>query len=433
MKNLNKKEEDKVNVKKVILTTLLAFFASLIIFISGVFALFLFSKPVSTKPSNIIVSDDEGNKNLLQEKFSIPRKTNFLLLGVDDQTSLLTDVIIVGSFDSKTEEFTLISIPRDTYVVLSPEIIASAKEDGVNLPRSAIKINAINSYGGEKNGISYLEQYIEEMMGITIDYYAEVDTKAFRDIVDAVGGIDMEVRAKGYNYYDPTQNLVINVPGGMQHLDGKMAEGVVRFRADYVNGDLDRIAMQQAFMKEFFAQVLNKETLKDNALSILTTCLNYTRTDFKVGDIPKYLPYLSSLTPDNISFIMLPGAPSFINNASYYVVDQTQMNLLVNEVFYGSGLNMASDELKDKKIQILNGSDVSGLGVTKEKELNLLGYNVANVGNYTDEKVSKTIIYKKPEIDVSAIEGFFNKPVVEVNEEKAGNYDIVIVLGTDER
>ncbi len=419
----------KNSYKKVILTSLLAFLVSLIIFIVAIFCWFKFFAVASDNPSNAF---NDNNENQTKTTLSVPRKTNFLLTGVD-QTDLLTDVILVGCFDSKTGDVTLISVPRDTYVEASEELRAEMKADNIYLP-SQLKINAIHSYAGKEKGIYYLEKYLEETMGIEIDYYAEVDTKAFRDIVDAVGGIDMQVRDKGYHYYDPTQNLTIEVPGGMQHLDGEMAEGVVRFRHDYVQGDIGRIDVQHEFMTAFFEQVLDKSVLAENGLSILKTCISYTNTNFKISELPRYIPYLSTLNADNFVAITAPGRPKTIGGASYYLIDDEELSKIVNQVFYGNGLPKLDKNLEGLSIEILNGSDVPMLATEKQEELNAIGYNVNSVGDFKEEvKPQNTVIYAKEGVDTSALDVFFTSATHEVSEEKTVNHDIVIVLGTMEQ
>ncbi len=425
----------KNSFKAALLTGILAFIVSLIIFFTAIFAWFKVtaSNTNNNKPSNVIVEQED--KGVIEEKLSVPRKTNFLLAGVD-KTELLSDVMIVGSFDSKTCVVTLISIPRDTYVSknnIDEDLLAEMKEDNIYLP-SRFKLNELSSYcGGHEKGIYYLENYLSDMLNVEIDYYATVDTKAFRDIVDAVGGIDMEIRPQGYYYYDPTQDLLIDIPGGYQHLDGEMAEGLVRFRADYVQGDIDRIDIQQEFMKEFFIQVLNKDVLSENGIAILKTCISYMDTDFDFTEAPKYLQFVSELNENSISLVTMPGSAKMIDGLSYYLIDEEEMQKLVNTVFYGNGLPTVDEDLLDLSIQILNGSDVSMLATEKKTELESVGYTVKSVGDSTDEKVPETIIYAKEGIDTTALESFFTSPVHEIDEEKTSNYDIVVVLGTSEQ
>ncbi len=416
-------------MKKVILTSIVAFLVSLVVFVGIVVMWFsFFADNELTRPSNSFGTEDE--QGFLGDRLEAPRKTNFMLVGLD-QTELLADVILVGCFDSKTQDITLISIPRDTYVEMSPELRAEMKADGINIP-SQLKINAVHSYAGTEKGAYYLEKYLEEMLGIEIDYYAEVNTEAFRDIVDAVGGIDMEIRPEGYHYYDPTQDLVIDVPGGMQHLDGEMAEGVVRYRHDYAQGDIERIEVQQQFMHEFFNQVLSKQNLTENGLSILKTCIEYTNTNFPLSELPKYLQYVPQLSEDSLIMLTAPGTPQMINGVSYYLIDDAEMQVIVNQVFYGSGLPKLDEDLVGLSIEILNGSDTSMLATEKQEQLEEIGYDVQSVGDYTGEKVPETVIYAKEGVDTTALDVFFTNPVHKVSTDETQQYDIVIVLGTDE-
>ncbi len=417
-------------MKKVILTSLLAFILSLIIFIGVVIAWFaFFANNQISRPSNSF-SEEETEQGILGDRLDIPRKTNFLLMGLD-QTELLSDVILVGCFDSKTYDITLISIPRDTYVDMSDELRSEMRADGIYLP-SQLKINAIHSYAGVEKGADYLQKYLEEMLGIEIDFYAEVNTKAFRDIVDAVGGIDMEIRPQGYYYYDPTQDLSIEVPGGMQHLDGEMAEGVVRYRHDYAQGDIERIEVQKEFMDAFFTQVLDKKNLTENGLSILKTCIEYTNTNFPIGDLPLYLPYASKLSADNLIMVTAPGNPKTIGGLSYYLLDDDKMQQIVNEVFYGSGLPKLDESISNLTIEVLNGSNTSMLATTKKEQLNEIGYNVVSIGDYDGEKVPQTRIYANEGVDTQALDVFFNNTQHLIYEDESSNYDITIVLGTTE-
>lgn len=429
--NKNNKNKKSSNVKQFFITMTIAFFISLFLFVGGVFAWFHFSESVVPLAGETNPDGSGEQTTLLEEKMSIPRKTNFLIAGVD-QTELLTDVILVGNFDSETKQITLISIPRDTYVVMSDELRAEAKADGIYMP-SQFKINAINSYSGAEKGIIYLQKYLEEMMGINIDFYAELDTDAFVEIVDIIGGVEMEIRPKGFHYYDPTQNLTIDVPGGMQLLDGEKAEGVVRFRADYVQGDIDRISVQQEFMKAFFSQVISKEAIRENALSYIEACFKYLRTDFPISEIPRYLPYLEYLSADSITFVTLPGESQTIGGASYYVADNTDVTQLVNWVFFGDGIPKESEALKGKTIQILNGSNVAGLASAKRETLENEGIKVESVSNYKGEPLSNTTIYSKDGIDTSELDEYFTNPVTDIIDPSMGNYDIVIVLGENEQ
>ena len=170
-------------------------------------------------------------------------KVNFLVVGAD-KVGYNTDTIMVATINLNEPKISLMSVPRDT----------KARVNG-----HTMKINAVYSYS-KNTGIPAEETLIETVSSITgigINYYAIVDTTAFREIVDALGGIEYNVRPQGYYYNDPLQDLYINIPGGKQILDGKQAEGLVRFRHDYARADLERVEIQQDVIKELIKQKLN--------------------------------------------------------------------------------------------------------------------------------------------------------------------------------
>lgn len=263
-----------------------------------------------------------------------PVRTNFLIVGVDKQESL-TDSIMVGSFVSTTNEINLLSIPRDTFVEFDTEDKKQFSEVGRSAPSSS-KINAVNAYGGEKYGIVFLQQKLEEMLGIKIDYYVKVNLDAFKEIVDEVGGIDFEVPEGGLYYSDPTQNLNINLKGGFQHLNGSQAEGLVRFRKGYARQDLHRVEIQQEFVKEFIKQVMSKDNIRNNLPTLITNYIKHVKTNFTVDDLPKYLKCFSNFNTENMNSATLPGYPQMIGNGSYYIYSPKETKEIVDQFFYGA-------------------------------------------------------------------------------------------------
>ena len=187
----------------------------LLIFIVFVFAYNFFTGENFNKDG--IVSDaqnkTENDKgNFIAGMLLPPKKTKFLVLGLD-QSECLSDSILVGCFDRDLKKINIISIPRDTYIKMSQETIKELRKLGKHPPSSGImKINAVHSYAGKENGAIYAKKQIEELLNIKLDYYVAVNIKAFRKIVDAVGGIYMEIPKGGLYYNDPYQNLSIRVP-----------------------------------------------------------------------------------------------------------------------------------------------------------------------------------------------------------------------------
>lgn len=255
-----------------------------------------------------------------------PVRTNFLITGVDNNNKL-TDTIMVASFVSTTGEINLISIPRDTYVTLRG---------------SGVKINSVNAYGGDK-GMDLLKGKIEELLNIRISYYFKVNLDAFKSIVDTIGGVYFEVPAGGLKYTDPTQGLYINLKEGYQLLNGSDAEGLVRFRKGYASQDLQRVKVQQEFLKALISQVLDKQTLLKNIGGLAVDFIKYVDTNFGLLDIPKYLNSITKIDKNNFKTDTLPGAPQSINGISYYITNKEETSKLVDEFFYGKTSSKVED------------------------------------------------------------------------------------------
>lgn len=263
-----------------------------------------------------------------------PVRTNVLIVGVDKEESL-TDVVMVASFISTTGEINLMSIPRDTYTTFSGNSLKKLREINSGAP-NVMKLNSVYSYTGRKSGVEFLKETVEEMIGININYYIKINLDAFKEIVDAVGGIYFTVPKGGLKYSDPTQNLKIDLKEGYQLLDGKAAEGLVRFRKGYPTQDLKRVEVQQEFVKEFIKQVLDKKTLISNLGEIVLSLIKYVETDFRISDLPKYSTSIEKININNLNSTTAPGNSQYIGGASYYLINSTALKELVDDYFYGS-------------------------------------------------------------------------------------------------
>ena len=257
-----------------------------------------------------------------------PARTNFMFVGLDN--NLLADAIMVGTFYRDSGDIRLMSIPRDMYTVIPEHRLTQMRADGLR-PPTRLKINEMRSFGGRTHGIYYLKDQLGEMLGVQFNYYVEVELAAFRRIVDAIGGVEMYIPQRLF-YEDPYQNLFINVPAGMQRLDGRMAEGVVRFRS-FPTGDLMRNQMQMEFMNQLIRQTLTREAIMNNPLEMINIVLNDVATNVGM-EMVRYLPYLPNVTADGISTFTLPGHGARRHGLSFFIPDAANLSYVVNQVFY---------------------------------------------------------------------------------------------------
>ncbi len=200
---------------------------------------------------------------------------NVLLIG-EDAYSGNYDTIIIASISEKDKKVQLFNCPRDVYIDYSEDVLDKLKEMSPKLyeAKGFQKINAAPNVGARikyKNDegrfansrADFLADLIEEVFSITIDDYAYVNTKGFREIVDLFGGVEIKVPIK-MKYEDPMQDLYIDLEKGTQRLYGVEAEGFVRFRQGYNEkgefknySDAFRKENQNEFLKEFFKQHVN--------------------------------------------------------------------------------------------------------------------------------------------------------------------------------
>lgn len=246
-------------------------------------------------------------------KVSTKKKSeiNALIVGTNQN---LTDTMIYVNYNVETGKVAMMSIPRDTYI--TNEYCVGHK---------------LNSLYRGKNTQAFVEQ-IEELIGVDIDYYLIFDSKMLIDIVDKVGGVEVDVPVR-MKYDDPTQNLHIDLKKGTQVLNGKQAEQFVRYRkgndgSGYARGDLQRTEVQQQFIKNFISTVLSAKNLT-KIPDLINVALDNTDTNITAREALKYSTDVMKIDTSNISSCTAPGEAKYINNISYFVMDKEKTKELV--------------------------------------------------------------------------------------------------------
>jgi LCP family protein required for cell wall assembly len=278
---------------------------------------------------------------------------------------------MVGSFDSASAELSLISIPRDTYITLSDNTVSTLGSLNTSLlPRHSVRnnaprinqgnysmrINAIYHHFGEVYGVPYTIKQVEEMLGIRVDYYVVVKLDGFVKIVDAVGGIVFNVPQRMYWVHDPDEfgiSFSIDLHPGVQKLNGKQALDMVRYRASsdetiargYARADLQRVELQQDFMREAIVQLMNTGTIISNFTAYVGAVADNVDTNFAVGDAMRYFSYAREMNADKITTYTLPiinPAPAGFPSGTV-ALDPIPTLELVQRIFYGIEEDGADD------------------------------------------------------------------------------------------
>ena len=258
---------------------------------------------------------------------------NIALLGTDGD-GFRSDVNMVASLNLTTKEVHLISVPRDTRVVMTDDMIAYLEKNGRTVPQAngvygQCKLTEVHAYAGEGNRSTFSVAMLENILGIDIDYYVKVDLDAFKDIVDAVGGVEFDVQERLY-YSDPAQGLYINLYPGPQLLDGEKAEMLVRFREGYAQKDLKRIEVQQEFLKAFISQVCSSDKIMSNLDSYIKIFMEKVESDMPVATALKYAGYVKEIDPTSITTDTIPG-----EGGAYFDMDEEGTKELVDYRIYG--------------------------------------------------------------------------------------------------
>lgn len=260
--------------------------------------------------------------------------TNVAVLGCDDSGNLC-DVNFVACFNHETCEIDIISVPRDSQVVMTDEMLADMRARGREnyIPykkgvEGLCKLTEIHSYAGDGARCQYTVAMLEEILGIDIDYYVKFTPKTFRYVVDAIGGVDFYVPMDMYWDMRDHNGPLINLKEGMQHLDGEKAEQLVRFRHDYATQDIQRIEVQHDFMMAVAEKVLSTETILNNLPSLTKTMLSYLETNITIMDALSYLKYLDRIDTSKIEMHTLTGE---IGN--YVILDEEVTKEIVDSVF----------------------------------------------------------------------------------------------------
>ena len=273
-----------------------------------------------------------------------------MVFGVDKEEAR-TDTILIVHFDSKNERVYITSVPRDTKVIWTEEQRDKAVELGRPYQYES-KITDMSSLGGIENLRYFTIRSVEEMLDVKIDNYVVVNTSVIRELVDQLGGIEVNV-PRVMQYDDYYQDLHIDLKPGLQVLNGEQAEGLLRWRHNksyseqYAEGDLGRIETQQLFIKAFSKKVINDVSL-GKIIDIVTAIYSNIKTDISFQEALSYINYLPYLSANNIILETLPGE-SMLEDVWYYIVDEDEVLHLVNKQFYGmtSMLEPTSEEDED--------------------------------------------------------------------------------------
>ena len=258
----------------------------------------------------------------------IKEKTvNFLLCGIDrdptkkDRGTNLSDVIMVVNYDIAAKKVNILQIPRDTYV------------DTNKYPTGGPgKINGIYNQSikkyGDKAGINGLVKAINENFKLPIDHYVTISMDAFRDVVDTLGGVEIELE-EGFSTSSWSAKR-FTFKAGKQKINGEQAEALVRERKN-TGGDFGRQKHQRVFLTALMDRLLAAST--SELVKMMPTLVSKVKTDMTPNMILDFARVAQGLQKSNIVFHTVPGRTGTYNGYSIFSIDKQSTADILNQYF----------------------------------------------------------------------------------------------------
>jgi len=376
------RELKKKNKKKVILIIFSVISLVVLIFLLKYFGIFPFSSDILSY-----------------------NRVNILIVGCDEIENYgRADTIVFLSISPKTKDALILSIPRDTRVEI-PE-------------RGMDKINHAYAFGGKK----LISETVSLFLDMPIHFYAIADFIGFVNIIDELGGVEIDVE-KEMHYVDKAGGLDINLSPGKQMLDGEKSLQYIRFRQDKL-GDLGRIKRQQKLALAVIEKMMNFDSIAK--IPQISEGMNeYIETDIKVQDAIALANLFKGTNQEKFNVETVQGEPVYIKGVSYLEPDVEKVRQRVKSLVYSENSGM--------KVEVLNGNATSGIAHKIAKDLEMQGFEVVNIGNADNFNYEKTkiIVYSK-EINLdSEFKKLFKDYEIVKEYQTNTNSDLVIILGKD--
>lgn len=272
-----------------------------------------------------------------------PGGTINVLLMCTDIDGLRTDAIMLASYNTDENTVNMLSIPRDMRMYVGNRYQ---------------KVNAAHAFetDGEIGGAIAVCEAVTRITGVPINYYVDFTFDAVAHVLNELGPVNFTIPdiygdGVGMVYDDPVQGLHINLPPGTYDLNGSQCVQLLRYRKGnvdpdtgtyktYLNGDADRIAMQQKFLKSLVDQKLNISLIQ-KIPSIFTDVKNEIKTNLTVKDVLRYSRYLVNFTSTGIRSETIPGdSTTERSNGDVLIPNMEALRTLVQDMFGVTGENM---------------------------------------------------------------------------------------------
>ena len=421
-KQVKKKKKKRFRILKIFLTLILILLLSIGGFV--VYSGYKNGWGLSNMIATVVGHDQNTLKNL--DEFRV------LLLGVSTDTSaVLTDTIMVASYNPRTQKASLLSIPRDTFV--------GKNESTAN---SYNKINALYQTSTDK-----ILNAVNDLTGLDLQHYVVVDTQALIALVDEIGGVEFNVPID-MDYDDSSQDLHIHLKAGPQLLDGEKAENLVRFRhnndgtsypTSYGDNDIGRMRTQREFITQVAKQTIQLKNISKIG-NIVDIAYKYVETNVTLSVIKDYIPYAIEFNTENIQTGTLPGTNQKINGLWFLKANKTEAKELINQMFEVE--QQLQDEQQEPqedtsennkiKIEVLNGTNANSTLSAVTTILKQKNYKISKTGETTNSTFTTIIANGETDESIAEkIKDILGVGTVLTTNSTASKADITIIIGND--
>ncbi|MEV4549484.1 LCP family protein [Nonomuraea wenchangensis] len=299
-----------------------------------------------------------------------------------------TDTIILMHISPNRDRARLISFPRDSMVQIPKCKNETTKQEMA--PRRDMINSAYNT-----GGVACTISTIETLTGIRVNHFVEVDFSGFKNIVDALGGIEICLKTA---VNDKDSKLVL--PAGRSRLDGEKALGYVRLRHYGDGSDIQRIRRQQIFLSKVVAKATSSELLTDvgKLKDFISAAAGSVTMDPELANDPEQLIEIAmsakQLTAGGVQFTTIPWAPDpqDKNRVVWKEPDATKLFTSIKtdtevatpapSASAGTAKPKVTIKPEQVKVQVLNGTKTVGKAREVADQLAEQGFTVVGLGNY---------------------------------------------------
>jgi LCP family protein required for cell wall assembly len=361
-----------------------------VLLVAGAVAAFAYVRSVGNK-INAVTNSDPELASLLQQGQTSPAGDPFymVLMGSDARpgdTTSRSDSLMVARIDPKNQKVSLMSIPRDSRV---------------EIPGYGItKINAAAAYGGPKLVI----KTVTLLTGLPISHYVNINFTGFRDVVDAIGGVWVNVPQ---DIYDTQASAFgksnATLKKGYQKLDGAHALTFARTRHYFAAGDFQRMKDQQILIKALASQALSLSNVF-SATSIINAIASNLDTDLTPAQMADLALQFKGMKSGSIDSANAPGGAKYMNGISYVVLDPPALTAMIDRMKKGLPLDPTNPPSASAPstlptvtptgfaLTIRNGAGVSGLAKQASAFFVSKTFKVSATGNTAQPVYDRTLI-----------------------------------------